>query len=403
MADRVLPTQQQLLLPLLEEIEAAGGSARPRDLYDRVADRVGLTDAQRAATEIVDGRETNLYERRLRWTRQTAVGHSLIARGRRGDWATTDRARDRLKFATPGIILTVFEAPDGQILWGHAEDAVGTVGEQTVDLLFTSPPYAGVQKKRYGSITPDEWVPWMLDLTRGWVKLLKPTGSLVINAPLSCWNRGEPTENPYVMRWLFRCLDELGLKLCQQLFWANPAKIPSPMPWVVLRRLRLTPAVENLFWLSPTANPYADNRNVLRPYGKQMQRHLAQGGYPYTVRPSGHNLGPTSFATDHGGSIPPNFIISTPMPSNDPYHATEIAAGRPRHSAISPLALPSLMIRLACPPGGHVLDPFLGSGTTAVAARQHGRRFTGIERSRTYLDGAIARLARTPFPAATTP
>lgn len=49
-----------------------------------------------------------------------------------------------------------------------------------------------------------------------------------------------------------------------------------------------------------------------------------------------------------------------------------------------------------CKPGGVVLDPFAGSGTTGMVAQQHGRRFVGIDLSRDYLDLALrTRLAQT--------
>nr|WP_211260450.1 DNA methyltransferase [Amycolatopsis jejuensis] len=54
---------------------------------------------------------------------------------------------------------------------------------------------------------------------------------------------------------------------------------------------------------------------------------------------------------------------------------------------------PRRCIAAGCPPGGHVLDPFSGSGTTGVAARELGRRFTGIDTNPAYHDIARRRLA----------
>jgi site-specific DNA-methyltransferase (adenine-specific) len=51
---------------------------------------------------------------------------------------------------------------------------------------------------------------------------------------------------------------------------------------------------------------------------------------------------------------------------------------------VKPLALMRYLCRLACPPGGMVLDPFVGSGTTLVAARQLGFRALGIEIEESY-------------------
>jgi site-specific DNA-methyltransferase (adenine-specific) len=60
---------------------------------------------------------------------------------------------------------------------------------------------------------------------------------------------------------------------------------------------------------------------------------------------------------------------------------------------VKPLELMRWLVRLACPPGGLVLDPFMGSGTTGAAAKLEGRRFCGIEREATYLEIARARIA----------
>jgi len=59
------------------------------------------------------------------------------------------------------------------------------------------------------------------------------------------------------------------------------------------------------------------------------------------------------------------------------------------------------MVKASCPPGGVVLDPFMGSGTTAVAARRCGRRFTGFELNPDYCELIRQRLAalETPAPA----
>ncbi len=62
------------------------------------------------------------------------------------------------------------------------------------------------------------------------------------------------------------------------------------------------------------------------------------------------------------------------------------------HPTVKPVALMSWLIKLIAPPGATVLDPFMGSGTTGVAAAQEGREFIGIEREPEYLEIARARI-----------
>ena len=65
------------------------------------------------------------------------------------------------------------------------------------------------------------------------------------------------------------------------------------------------------------------------------------------------------------------------------------------HPCLKPTALMRWLVRLATPPGGHVLDPFAGSGSTGVACLLEHRSFTGIEREGEYASTARARLAGT--------
>ena len=77
-------------------------------------------------------------------------------------------------------------------------------------------------------------------------------------------------------------------------------------------------------------------------------------------------------------------------PDNVLHLATE--SSNKSHPATFPVALPTWFIKLLCPPDGLVLDPFVGSGTTLVAAMQVQRRATGIERSPQYVEIAQARV-----------
>jgi len=70
----------------------------------------------------------------------------------------------------------------------------------------------------------------------------------------------------YQERLLIRFEDELGLKLCQRFAWHNTAKLPAPAERVTVRRVRVKPSLENIFWLSSSDNSYADNRQILVPY-----------------------------------------------------------------------------------------------------------------------------------------
>jgi site-specific DNA-methyltransferase (adenine-specific) len=68
-------------------------------------------------------------------------------------------------------------------------------------------------------------------------------------------------------------------------------------------------------------------------------------------------------------------------------------AERVDHPTQKPLEIIERMLKASCPPGGVVLDPFMGSGTTALAARRTGRKFTGFELNPAYCEIIQQRLA----------
>ena len=134
---------------------------------------------------------------------------------------------------------------------------------------------------------------------------MKPSGSFVLNLG-GAWQPGSPIRSLYHYRTLLSLVDEVGFDLAQEFFWFNPAKMPAPAEWVNVRRIRVKDSVEYIFWLVKEPMAKADNRKVLQPYSEDMKR-LIKRGVKQTVRPSGHVINST-FASDQGGSIPPNLI-----------------------------------------------------------------------------------------------
>lgn len=378
------------MLPLLEEIAKAGGVAKPGEIYDTIAARLGLSNEARSAVSTrPDGRKVNLFERRVRWVRQTAVAKDLIDRGTKGIWALTQRANAKLQNIVRGTVLTICESDNGLILWANAEDALAIIEKASVELLCTSSPYPLLRSRDYGNLPEKAWLEWMLRLCEGWRELLTPTGSISLQLG-SCWEPGHPVESTYIERLILGLKDHLGLHLLQRLYTVNPTHLPTPLEWVGIRRLRIKQTVEPLLWFS--ANPFAtaDNRRVLKPYsesGRRAMRDQRSGS-----RPCGHEFGSNSFV-DQGGAIPPSTIAFNVNNTDErAYRAAERAAGREPHPATWPSDVPAFIIALATEPGDIVYDPFAGSASTAVAAERLGRRWIMSERSKVYIDGARIRL-----------
>lgn len=264
---------------------------------------------------------------------------------------------------------------------------------ESVDLIMTSPPFGLVRKKSYGNEDADRYLKWFRPFAEGFRKVLKKSGSLVIDIGGS-WKVGTPTRSLYHFDLLIMLCREFGFHLCQEQYWWNPAKLPSPAEWVNVRRIRVKDAVNCIWWLSPTPWPKASNRRVLAPYSDSML-NLLENGYDAKLRPSGHDIS-EKFGRNNGGSVPPNLLAIANTESNGQYQDYCRQKGLPIHPARYPTALPEYFIRFLTEPGDVVLDPFAGSCVTGEAAEYNLRRWMCCEISRPYLEGALARFEEQP-------
>src|SRR5215213_8824916 len=398
------PPKSQLLLPLLQCLNEAGGKATPNFLYDTVAHKIGLDQSLREERGS-GGKagEINLWERQLRNTRQAASNRGLIENSfekrTRNLWELTEKGRQGLRNCKPGILITVFTTSLGTALLALAETAIQLIPNNSVDLILTSPPYPLTTKKAYGNLNPAAHLDWLASLASGWKEKLTDTGSLILNLA-DVFTPGAPAISLYQERLLLRLCDELGYTLAQKFYWENSSKMPGPAEWVCVRRIRVTPSIEQIYWLTTNATTAkANNKQILRSYSYSMQERIAHNGENNRrrhKRPSGHVLKPGAFAIDNGGSIPHNLIIA-PTPISTGLYQTRCREERlPIHPARFPKALPTFFIQFLTEPGNLVFDPLAGSATTAEAAEELGRRWIINERSLTYLQGAALRFEANP-------
>jgi site-specific DNA-methyltransferase (cytosine-N4-specific) len=283
----------------------------------------------------------------------------------------------------------------GAAYLGDSQEALAALPAGSVNLVFTSPPYALHFKKAYGNASQTDYVEWFLPFARQIWRVLSDNGSFVLNIGGS-WNPGSPTRSLYHYKLMIALVEEVGFHLAQECYWYNPAKMPVPAEWVTVRRVRIKDSVEHIWWLSKTPFPKADNRGVLRPYSADMLR-LAKKGVKSTVRPSGHNIN-SSFDKIHaGGSIPSNviddtnandMIIAGNNSANDMYTKRCKETGIKIHPARFPAALPEFFIKLLTDDGDLVVDPFAGSNTAGAVAERLGRRWLAMEMHQEYLEAS---------------
>jgi DNA modification methylase len=277
----------------------------------------------------------------------------------------------------------------GEILLGDSLDYLHAKAKpQSVDLIMTSPPFGLVRKKSYGNEDADRYCDWFKPFAEGFKRVLTETGSLVIDIG-GAWIPGQPTRSLYHFKLLVMLVEEYGFHLCQEHYWWNPSKLPTPAEWVNVRRVRVKDAVNSIWWLSKSPFPRANNRRVLQPYSRSMH-DLLKNGYKAKLRPSGHDIS-EKFQRDNGGSVPPNLLAIANTESTSRYQEHCRANSLPIHPARFPAQLPEYFIRMLTDRDDLVLDPFAGSCMTGAVAEALGRQWVCCESSEEYLKGALGR------------
>lgn len=290
-----------------------------------------------------------------------------------------------------------------------------TLKAASVQLVLTSPPFALTRSKAYGNEPSSEYLAWLLPFAREVHRVLKADGSFVLDLGGS-WVPGKPVRNVYQYDVLLALMRDSRspFLLAQDFFWLNRARLPSPVQWVNVERIRVTDAVNVVWWLAKNERPYADNRSVLRPYSQSMLK-LFDEGYNPGHRPSEWNIGRDSFFRNNGGSIPSNYLPEPEAGAADLGYPTNLLAGsntssqdpyltacrghRIRaHPARFPIQFAEFFVAMLTRDRDLVVDPFAGSNTTGWAAERKGRRWHSIDVSAEYLVPSAARFGIDPAP-----
>lgn len=269
-----------------------------------------------------------------------------------------------------------------RIYVGDAERVLGRWPSSFVDLCFTSPPYFQLRDYGHGSQLglekrPDEYVRRLLGALAQVRRVLKPGGSLYLNL-------GDTYRDKSLLGIPWRVARELtrrGWYLRNAIVWYKPHGLPSAI------KDRLTNRYEFVFHLTKSRRYFYDLDPIRVPNLSDRSRKMtapARRGAQGLAHRSGVPVA-GNFTPNPLGKNPGDLWAIGPETRAKEY----IAPGETTHFAPFPEQLVEPPILASTPLGGIVLDPFIGSGTTAVVAERLGRRFVGVE-----LVPEYARLAR---------
>jgi len=242
---------------------------------------------------------------------------------------------------------------------------------EVIDLTVTSPPYAQQRSGTYGGISEKDFPEWMLMRTREIMKVTKPHGSFILNIKEHV-NKG--VRSLYVL--------ETILLLSKEFIYVDEFIWNKTNPFPTGSRKRLKDGFERCLHFAKTPNYQFFPNNVLAEstskYAGTNERRKNKGA---------HNVNNGS-----GMNMSKRITVELVRPSNVitlPSSSLNIG-----HPAAYPVGLPEFFIKLMTKEGDTVLDPFIGSGTTAIAAYRTNRRYIGIDQKIEYVNLSNKRLSQ---------
>lgn len=259
---------------------------------------------------------------------------------------------------------------------GDCLDILKQFENDKFDLIVTSPPYADSRDKTYGGIKPEEYVEWFLPRAQEFLRVLKPTGTFILNIKEKAVN-GE--RHTYVLE-LILALRKQGWLWTEEFIWHKKNCYPGKWP------NRFRDAWERCLQFNKTKKFKMLQDEVRVPMGSWAETRLKSLGKNDVVRFD------SQVGSGFGKNIANWLDRDLAYPTNVLHLATE--SSNKKHSAAFPSALPEWFIKLFTEPGDWVLDPFSGSGTTCEVAEKLRRNSVGIDILPEYCELARSRTQR---------
>ncbi|HVD99825.1 MAG TPA: site-specific DNA-methyltransferase [Cytophagaceae bacterium] len=248
-----------------------------------------------------------------------------------------------------------------EIHLGDSRDILKKLADNSVDLIITSPPYADQRKNTYGGISPDNYVEWFLPISEELFRVLKPTGTFILNIKEKVVDGERST---YVME-LIIAMKKQGWLWTEEFIWHKKNSFPGKWP------NRFRDAWERLLQFNKSKNFDMYQEEVMVPMGDWSKSRLKNLSDTDKIRDN------SKVGSGFGKKISNWLDREKAYPTNVLHLATE--CNNKNHSAAFPEELPAWFIKLFTKEEDVVLDPFMGSGTSIFTAGRMRRNSVGIE------------------------
>lgn len=258
---------------------------------------------------------------------------------------------------------------------GDCEEVLASLPDASVDLIFTSPPYADQRKSAYGGVPPAAYVEWFMPKAEQLLRVLKPRGTFILNIKEKVV---EGERSTYVME-LILAMRRQGWLWTEEFIWHKKNCYPGKWP------NRFRDAWERLLQFNRSRQFNMYQSEVMVPMGGWANARLRK------LSDTDKRRDTSKVGSNFGKNVSNWLDRDLAYPTNVLHLATE--CGNKDHSAAFPQGLPTWFIKLFTKEGEVVLDPFMGSGTTNIAADKLGRRSIGIDIVPRYYEMVSAQLA----------
>ena len=299
------------------------------------------------------------------------------------------------------------------IINGNSLEVLKSLPDNSIDCCVTSPPYYALRD--YGcdgqiglEETPEKYIESLCDVFSEVRRLLTPQGTLWLNIGDSyngnkvgntevvknkkvsesndfhkkLWSEAKPKDLIGIPWMLAFALRSQGWYLRQDIIWHKP----NPMPESVTDRC--TKSHEYIFLLSKSQKYYFDYESIMEPCADQERNNFQSGSRANGINKdrNDNDLG------ERSKTWKPKTIDNQKVRNKRDVWEVNTKPCKEAHFATYPFELIKPCILAGCPENGIVLDPFMGSGTTAIVARSLNRNYLGVELNPEYIKIAHKRL-----------